>query len=104
LGEHGFHIHVYGVWSNDGMSSGAQFNPTMSQHGGIDMKKRHFGDLGDNTANSNGNATVDIENTQLSFHVSNAILGRGIVVHGEADDLKMSPACRSRRSEGSLDV
>ncbi len=53
-GEHGFHLHEHGVWSKDAISSGGHFNPTMSQHGGIDRMKRHVGDLGNITANSNG--------------------------------------------------
>ena len=28
-GEHGFHIHEFGVWSEDGLAAGAHFNPTM---------------------------------------------------------------------------
>ena len=27
-GEHGFHIHEFGVWSEDGLAAGAHFNPT----------------------------------------------------------------------------
>jgi superoxide dismutase, Cu-Zn family len=91
-GEHGFHIHEYGVWSKDGMSSGGHFNPTMSQHGGNASKKRHVGDLGNITANSSGNATVDLDDSVLSFHGAHSILGRGVVVHEKADDLKTPPA------------
>ena len=91
-GEHGFHIHEYGVWSEDGMSSGGHFNPTMAQHAGIDSKKRHVGDLGNITANSNGHATLDVDDAHLSFHGASSILGRGVVVHEKADDLKSQPA------------
>jgi superoxide dismutase, Cu-Zn family len=91
-GEHGFHIHEYGVWSKDGMSSGGHFNPTMAPHGGIDSKKRHVGDLGNITANSNGNATLDVDDSLLSFHGAHSIIGRGVVVHEKADDLKTPPS------------
>ncbi len=91
-GEHGFHVHEYGVWSENGMSSGGHFNPTMAPHAGPDAKKRHVGDLGNITANSNGNATVDMDDSHLSFHGANSILGRGVVVHEKADDLKGQPA------------
>ena len=33
-----------------------------------------------------------MDNTQLSFHGRNSILGRGVVVHEKADDLKTPPA------------
>ena len=67
-GEHGFHVHEYGVWSENGMSSGGHFNPTMAPHAGPEAKKRHVGDLGNITANKNGNATLDMDDSMLSFH------------------------------------
>ena len=33
-GEHGFHIHEFGVWSEDGLAAGSHFNPTMEPHAG----------------------------------------------------------------------
>ena len=91
-GDHGFHVHEYGVWSENGMSSGGHFNPTMAQHAGRDSKKRHVGDLGNITANSNGNAELDVDDSHLSFHGASSILRRGVVVHEKADDLKSPPA------------
>ncbi len=91
-GEHGFHVHEYGVWSENGMSTGGHFNPTMEQHAGPHSKNRHVGDMGNITANSNGNATIDLDDAQMSFHGANSILGRGLVVHEKADDLKSPPA------------
>jgi Cu-Zn family superoxide dismutase len=91
-GEHGFHIHEYGVWSDNGMSAGGHFNPTMAPHAGIDSKKRHVGDLGNITANDSGKATLDVDDSHLSFHGEHSILGRGVVVHEKADDLKSQPA------------
>jgi Cu-Zn family superoxide dismutase len=91
-GEHGFHVHEFGVWSENGMSSGGHFNPTGAPHAGPDAKKRHVGDLGNITANANGHATVDMDDSMLSFHGAHSILGRGVVVHEKADDLKSAPA------------
>ena len=87
-GEHGFHIHEFGVWSEDGLAAGSHFNPTLAPHAGPDSPKRHVGDLGNVKANANGNATLDLDDKQLSFHGSHSILGRGLVVHAKADDLK----------------
>ncbi len=87
-GEHGFHIHEFGVWSEDGLAAGSHFNPTKEPHAGPESPKRHVGDLGNITANSNGNATLDLEDSVLSFHGPHSILGRGLVVHEKADDLK----------------
>jgi Cu-Zn family superoxide dismutase len=91
-GEHGFHVHEYGVWSENGMSSGGHFNPTMAPHAGPHDKKRHVGDLGNITANSSGHATLELDDSHLSFHGARSILGRGVVVHEKADDLKSAPA------------
>jgi Cu-Zn family superoxide dismutase len=87
-GDHGFHIHEYGVWSEDGMAAGGHFNPTKMPHAGPDSPKRHVGDLGNVTANANGNVTFDLDDNHISFHGAHSILGRGLVVHEKADDLK----------------
>ena len=85
-GEHGFHIHEFGVWSEDGMASGGHFNPTHQMHGSADNPKRHVGDMGNLTANANGRATLDLDDSMLSFHGPHSIIGRGLVVHEKADN------------------
>jgi Cu-Zn family superoxide dismutase len=90
-GDHGFHIHEFGVWSEDGMASGGHFNPTKSPHAAPESKNRHVGDLGNVTANSSGNVTLDVEDSHLSFTGSHSIIGRGLVVHEKVDDLKTQP-------------
>jgi len=90
-GDHGFHIHEFGVWSEDGLAAGGHYNPTHEKHAGIDTPKRHIGDLGNITANENGNATVDLDDPSLTFHGPTSIIGRGLVVHEKADDFKTQP-------------
>ncbi len=90
-GEHGFHIHEFGVWSEDGMASGGHFNPAKGPHASPESRKRHVGDLGNITANANGNATYDMDDSILSFHGAHSIIGRGLVVHEKVDDLKTQP-------------
>ena len=60
-------------------------------HAGIDTPKRHVGDLGNITANANGNATLDLDVPNLHFRGPASIIGRGVVVHEKADDLKTQP-------------
>jgi Cu-Zn family superoxide dismutase len=91
-GEHGFHVHEFGIWSPDGMSSGGHFNPTKASHASHDSPKRHVGDLGNVKADESGKAMVDLDDDELSFEGTNCILGRGLVVHEKADDLKSQPA------------
>ena len=51
-GEHGFHVHEFGVWSPDGKAAGGHFNPTAQKHGEREASKRHVGDLGNIKATS----------------------------------------------------
>jgi Cu-Zn family superoxide dismutase len=87
-GEHGFHIHEFGVWSDDGLAAGSHFNPTKAPHAGPDSPKRHIGDLGNVTANANGNAVYDADDHHIHLHGHHSVIGRGVVVHEKADDLK----------------
>jgi Cu-Zn family superoxide dismutase len=91
-GAHGFHVHEFGVWSEDGMASGGHFNPSKSPHAGPDSTKRHVGDLGNVTANANGHVTYEVDDPHMSFHGPHSIIGRGLVVHEKADDLKSQPS------------
>ena len=85
-GEHGFHVHEFGVWSPDGKAAGGHFNPTAQQHGEREASKRHIGDLGNIKANENGNAVIDFVDPSLTFHGPHSIIGRGLVIHEKADD------------------
>ncbi len=85
-GEHGFHVHEFGVWSPDGKAAGGHFNPAAQQHGEREASKRHIGDLGNIKANENGNAVIDFVDPHLTFDGPHSIIGRGLVVHEKADD------------------
>ncbi|MEO8352905.1 MAG: superoxide dismutase family protein [Chthoniobacteraceae bacterium] len=92
-GKHGFHIHEFGDLSSpDGKSLGGHFNPEGHQHGGLDAKMRHAGDFGNIEADDQGVATVDFVDKAISLSGENSILGRGVVVHAKADDLKSQPS------------
>lgn len=89
-GKHGFHIHEFGdLRASDGKSAGGHFSPEGHQHGGPDDDEHHAGDLGNITADSKGVAKVDILAEDLKLHF---VIGRSIVVHGKADDLKSQPS------------
>jgi len=91
-GEHGFHVHEFGVWNEDGMASGGHFNPTKTPHASHSSEKRHVGDMGNIKADESGNAVVDLDDDQMTFDGPTSILGRGLVVHAKADDLKTQPS------------
>jgi Cu-Zn family superoxide dismutase len=89
-GKHGFHVHEFGdLRSHDGESAGAHFNPTGAKHGGPEHGDHHAGDLGNITADEQGNAKVDMHAEGLQLHFA---VGRSIVVHAKADDLKTQPS------------
>jgi len=91
-GDHGFHVHEFGDCSApDGASAGGHFNPAGTPHAGPHDAQRHAGDMGNVAAGADGSATVDYVDKQASFEGPNSVLGRGVIVHDKADDLKTQP-------------
>ncbi|MCI0697109.1 superoxide dismutase family protein [candidate division KSB1 bacterium] len=91
-GEHGFHIHEFGDCSAaDGTSAGGHFNPTSMQHAGPMAEKRHVGDLGNVTADDQGNVSLDYVDKHLAFMGPNSIIGYAVILHANADDFTTQP-------------
>ncbi len=93
-GKHGFHIHENGDCSApDGSSAGGHFNPTGVDHGAPTAEVHHVGDLGNLEAGEDGVATYDETYDFLSLKEGdqNSILGRGVIVHAQPDDLTSQP-------------
>uniref|UniRef100_H2YL26 Superoxide dismutase [Cu-Zn] n=1 Tax=Ciona savignyi TaxID=51511 RepID=H2YL26_CIOSA len=86
-GKHGFHIHQYGDHTNGCTSTGGHFNPQNKEHGAPDVSERHFGDLGNVTADASGTATVDITDNLVTLTGEFSVVGRAVVVHAGEDDL-----------------
>ena len=92
-GKHGFHVHEFGdVTSPDGTSAGGHFNPTGHKHGAPDSDERHAGDFGNIEAGQDGTAKVSFVDKKITLDGATSILGRGLVVHAKADDLKSQPS------------
>ncbi len=92
-GEHAFHVHEFGDCSSpDAMSAGGHFNPDKQPHGGPHSAKRHVGDLGNIKADASGKAVIDIRDKLIKLHGPHSIIGRSLIVHAKADDLKSQPA------------
>lgn len=91
-GQHGFHIHEFGdCSSSDGKSAGGHFNPTNNAHAGHDADKRHEGDLGNIEADSSGKAHLELTDKIMTMSGEKSIIGRGLIVHEKADDMKTQP-------------
>jgi Cu-Zn family superoxide dismutase len=91
-GLHGFHVHQYGdCTAPDGTSTGGHFNPSNMPHGGPDADHRHVGDLGNIKADDTGKATINMTDKMIRLNGPHSIIGRGMIVHAGADDLKTQP-------------
>ena len=84
-GLHGFHIHEFGDMSDGCKSMGAHYNPDDVDHGNED--NGHVGDLGNITADENGIASVKKIAGRVDLIGDRSVVGRGIVVHADRDDL-----------------
>jgi Cu-Zn family superoxide dismutase len=94
---HGIHIHEKGDCSApDASSAGEHFNPSGQQHGAPSASS-HIGDLGNITADAQGNAPLNISKAQavLSAAASTSIVGKSVIVHAKEDDLTSQPSGES---------
>ena len=91
---HGLHINESGdCTARDASSAGGQFNPTSSEHGALAGSHRHSGDLGNITTDGNGNVYSAFDVSDIAFGTGpDSIIGRGLIVHADSDDLKSQPA------------
>ena len=97
-GKHGFHIHEKADLSAPDLSSaGPHFNPTKHKHAGPDAAERHAGDLGNVEADSSGNAkgSETVEGITVGGGAGNDIVGKSVILHEKADDLKSDPSGNS---------
>ena len=92
-GSHGFHIHEKGDCSApDAASAGGHYNPTKMPHGSPSSAERHMGDFGNIEANSAGVARFSRIDRSATVEGPNSIIGHGVIVHADPDDLKSQPA------------
>jgi Cu-Zn family superoxide dismutase len=92
---HGFHIHEKGDCSAaDGSSAGGHFNPSGSPHGRAGHGAHHAGDMDNIVADGEGVAHVNmhVSGVTLGDGGIDDIVGRALVVHGDADDYVSQPS------------
>jgi Cu-Zn family superoxide dismutase len=94
--EHGFHVHEKGDCSSgDGMSAGGHYNPDGKPHG-PQSSEHHAGDMPSLKADSYGNATASFVLKGVTIGGGGAdLVGKGLVVHRDADDFKTQPTGNS---------
>lgn len=97
-GVHAIHIHETGKCEGpDFKSAGGHFNPDNDSHGYLVGRDSHAGDMPNFTVSSDGKATVEIMNPDVTLTEGKpgALLGgsgTAVVVHAGADDYKSQPA------------
>jgi superoxide dismutase, Cu-Zn family len=84
-GSHGFHIHEFGDMSKGCETMGGHYNPDGVDHG--DLEQGHVGDLGNITADEDGTASFSIQANRVELIGDRSVIGRGLVVHSDQDDL-----------------
>lgn len=108
-GMHAIHLHAESdCSSDDGKSAGGHWNPTAQPHGKWGAEEGyHKGDIGNFTANANGQGTISFTTDQWCIGCGDEtkdIIGKGIIVHQGTDDFTSQPsgAAGSRVSCGGV--
>ncbi len=96
-GEHAIHLHEKAdCSSDDGKSTGGHWNPTAEPHGKWGAEEGfHRGDIGNFTADEDGNATVEFSTDMWCLGCEDAnknIIGKAVIVHQGVDDYTSQPS------------
>jgi len=90
-GVHAMHIHqnqsCAAVDGGGGLGAGGHWNPADAAHGFPTAPVHHLGDLGNVTADKDGNVTATV--TSEEFYVGdgpNTIMGHAVIFHEKPDD------------------
>jgi Cu-Zn family superoxide dismutase len=92
-GSHGLHIHEKGDCSApDAASAGGHFNAAGNPHAAPADKARHNGDLGNIEIGADGKGHLELTSDLLTVKPGpNSVVGKAVVFHEKADDLKTQP-------------
>ena len=95
-GVHAIHIHEKSDCSAaDGSSAGGHWNPTFKKHGKWGVDEYHKGDIGNFTADANGNGSITLTTNEWCIGCGDPakdILGKGLIVHDGTDDFTTQPS------------
>ncbi len=94
-GEHAIHIHEKADCSAaDASSAGGHWNPTFKKHGKWGTAEYHKGDIGNFTADANGNGKITFSTNEWCIGCSDEtkdITGKGLIIHKGSDDFTTQP-------------
>lgn len=91
----GFHIHETGTCAPDGQfkSAGGHYNPTGANHGYLDGKGPHAGDMPNQYVGADGTLRATVFNPMVRLEGGDApIAGKALMIHGGPDDYRSQPS------------
>jgi superoxide dismutase, Cu-Zn family len=93
-GTHGLHLHEKGDCSApDASSAGPHFNAAGNPHAGPTDAKHHNGDWGNIQVGADGKGHLEVTTDMLTVKPGpNSVVGKAVVFHEKADDLKTQPS------------
>lgn len=107
-GIHAVHIHEKGDCSAaDGTSTGGHWNPAKDDHGKWGAEHFHMGDIGNLTADQNGNAMLTFKTDKWCLGCtdeSKNIIGKGLIIHASADDFHTQPTGNAGGRVGCVEI
>jgi len=81
-------VHEYGDLTDRCESMCAHFNPYGQPHGGPQDKNRHVGDLGNLETDARGRVRTVLYDSLIQLRgTKRNIVGRGLILHQDEDDL-----------------
>jgi Cu-Zn family superoxide dismutase len=95
LGTHAIHIHAIGKCEAPFTTAGGHFNPLTRQHGYLNPRGPHLGDLPNLTTPAAGSLTFEFLLPGVTLKGTNALLdgdGAAVVIHASKDDYLTDPA------------
>jgi len=98
-GDHALHFHQNAKCDPpDFKSAGPHFNPDNKEHGFLNPKGHHNGDMANFNVKPNGTAKVTVKDTAVVLGTgseANSLFANGgtaLMIHAKADDMKTDPA------------
>jgi Cu-Zn family superoxide dismutase len=98
LGAHGIHIHAVGQCVAPFATAGGHFNPEQRQHGFLNPKGSHLGDMPNIDTPAAGNLRFEFLLPGVTLTGNNKLLdadGAAIVIHSARDDYTTDPSGNS---------
>lgn len=107
-GVHAIHLHEKADCSApDATSTGGHWNPTQHEHGKWGIGDYHMGDIGNLTADAQGNAKLTFSTDSWCVGCSDPnknIIGRGLIIHAAADDFHTQPTGNAGGRVGCVEI